>query len=93
MDVLLSNLQSCQQCRLGPVALSHKTLVSELPKGLSGYFYVRCENPDCNYVNRLPYGSTHKIKKKGMPSFVINTKLGAGKGIYKLHVYTFIFKG
>jgi len=82
MDVLLSNLQSCQQCRLGPVALSHKTLVGELPKGLSGYFYVRCENPDCNYVNRVPYGSTHKIKKKGMPCFVINTKLGAGKNVY-----------
>lgn len=76
---LLSNLRSCQFCKLGPVALSERTVVGELQKGLSGYLYVRCENPDCNKINRVPYGKTHRLKSSGMPCFVINTKLGTGK--------------
>uniref|UniRef100_K1Q499 Mutator-like transposase domain-containing protein n=1 Tax=Magallana gigas TaxID=29159 RepID=K1Q499_MAGGI len=74
--VLLSNLRHCEACRLGPVALTYDSVVGELQKGLGGYLYVKCSNKDCNHVNRVPYGSTHRVKKLGMPCFAVNTKLG-----------------
>ncbi|XP_065929397.1 uncharacterized protein [Magallana gigas] len=74
--VLLSNLRHCEACRLGPVALTYDSVVGELQKGLGGYLYVKCSNNDCNHVNRVPYGSTHRVKKLGMPCFAVNTKLG-----------------
>lgn len=77
--VLLSNLRHCEACRLGPVALTYDSVVGELQKGLGGYLYVKCSNNDCNHVNRVPYGSTHRVKKLGMPCFAVNTKLGTGK--------------
>ncbi|XP_062596795.1 uncharacterized protein LOC134258284 [Saccostrea cucullata] len=45
--------------------------------GLSGYLYVQCTY--CGNVNRVPYGKKQKkVKgKRGMPSFCVNTKLGA----------------
>ncbi|XP_021370034.1 uncharacterized protein LOC110461074 [Mizuhopecten yessoensis] len=61
-DVLLSNLSSCKSCRLGPIPLTSLNIVGELRKGLSGYLYVKCQNPDCGAVNKAPYGKTHHIK-------------------------------
>lgn len=77
--VLLSNLRHCEACRHGPVALTYDSVVGELQKGLGGYLYVKCSNNDCNHVSRVPFGSTHRVKKLGMPCFAINTKLGTGK--------------
>ena len=77
-NVLLDNLQSCPVCRMGPIPLTKDSLVGELQKGLSGYIYVRCGNNDCQAVVRAAYGKTHHMKKKGMPCFVVNTKLGTG---------------
>ena len=82
-DVLFSNLEFCKFCRLGPVALSPKTVFGELQKILGGYLYVRCENSECNKLNTVPYGKTHRSKTMGMPCFAINTKLGTGKQISK----------
>lgn len=48
---------------------------------IRGYLYVRCMNPDCGQVNIAPYWKTHRQKKKGMPCFVANTKLGTCKFI------------
>jgi len=79
---LLENLRFCAMCRLGPVNLTYDSVVGEMRKGLSGYLYVRCQNPDCLHVNRVPYGKTHRIKRKGMPCFAANTKLGVGKSIF-----------
>jgi hypothetical protein len=77
--VLLSKLQHCEACRLGPVALTYESVVGELQKGLGGYLYVRCSNHDCGHINRVPYGSTHRVKERGMPCFSVNTKLGTGE--------------
>ncbi|XP_056009475.1 uncharacterized protein LOC130051527 [Ostrea edulis] len=77
---LVEALESCRQCRLGPLSLSASNIVGELQKGLGGYLYVKCLNPECGEVNTIPYGQTHREKagKAGMPCFVINTKLGTG---------------
>ncbi|OWF40913.1 hypothetical protein KP79_PYT22712 [Mizuhopecten yessoensis] len=75
-DVLLSNLSSCQSCKLEPIPLTSLNIVGEFRKGLSGSLYVKCQNPDCGAVNKATYGKTHHIKLNGMPCFVVNTKLG-----------------
>ena len=77
--VLLDNLEFCEECGLGPVSLTKYSIVGELRKGLSGFFYVRCSNGDCEHINRVTYGKTHRLKAKGMPCFAVNTKLGIGK--------------
>ncbi|XP_062598373.1 uncharacterized protein LOC134259786 [Saccostrea cucullata] len=74
-DVLLSSLKTCKFCKLGPVPLIIYNIVGELKKGLGGYLYVKCMNPECEQINCAPYGKTHRQKKKGMPCFVANTKL------------------
>lgn len=45
--------------------------------GLAGYLYVQCTY--CGNVNRVPYGKKQKkvTGQRGMPSFCVNTKLGA----------------
>ncbi|WAR09110.1 hypothetical protein MAR_019068, partial [Mya arenaria] len=68
---LLEQLQYCCECRL-----AFDNVVGELKKGLGGYLYVRCQNHDCLAINRDPYGKTHRLKKRGMPCFAANTKLG-----------------
>ncbi|CAC5404979.1 unnamed protein product [Mytilus coruscus] len=47
--------------------------------GLGGYVYVHVQCTSCQELNRIPYGFTHKENpsSKGMPSFSVNTKLGA----------------
>lgn len=78
-DVLLSGLKSCKFCSLGPVPLTLFNIVGELQRGLGGYLYVKCTNNDCEEINIVPYGKTHRREKsKGIPSFVVNTKLGTG---------------
>ena len=47
LNELLSNLKACQSCKLGPVPLMHNNIAGEYQKGLSGYLYVVCQNPDC----------------------------------------------
>lgn len=79
--VLLSSLKTCTFCRLGPVPPTVYSIIGEMKKGLRGYWYVRCMNPDCGQVNIAPYGKTHRRKKKSMPCFVANTKLGTCKYI------------
>ncbi|XP_053392723.1 uncharacterized protein LOC123542269 isoform X2 [Mercenaria mercenaria] len=77
-EVLLGNLKYCQKCKLGPVPLTINTIQGELQKGLGGYLYVKCENPDCEYINRAAYGKTYHqtAERRGMPCFAVNTKLG-----------------
>lgn len=76
---LLNSLKYCSECKLGPIPLTEFNVVGELRKGLGGYLYVRCENQNCLFVNRVPYGKTHRQNKTtGMPCFVANTKLGIG---------------
>ena len=84
--VLLSALQSCKFCRLGPVPLTIFNILGELKKGLSGYLYVKCMNPDCGKINLAPYGKTHRQKKRGMPCFAVNTKLGTCKYMFKFFI-------
>jgi RNase P subunit RPR2 len=86
-DVLLTNLRLCKSCRHGPVPLIENNICGELQKGLSGYLYVRCS--DCGYVNRVAYGKTHRVKRKGMPCFDVNTKLGTGKQINYANIFSF----
>ncbi|XP_045176109.2 uncharacterized protein LOC123536767 isoform X2 [Mercenaria mercenaria] len=85
-DVLLDNLKYCKKCKLGPVPLTINTIQGELQKGLGGYLYVKCENPDCEYINRAAYGKTYHqtAERRGMSRFAVNTKLGTGmvKGHY-----------
>ena len=76
--VLLDNLRSCSFCQLGPIPLTHLNVVGEMQKGLGGFLYVRCENPDCREVNRVAYGKMHRNKRTGMSCFSVNTKLGMG---------------
>ena len=76
--VLLSKLQVCEKCRLGPVPLTYSNITGELKKGLGGYLYVKCQNIDCGHINCVPYGATYRRKVTGMPCFSVNTKLGTG---------------
>ncbi|XP_045211082.2 uncharacterized protein LOC123562513 isoform X1 [Mercenaria mercenaria] len=76
LDILLKNLKYCRSCKLGPVPLTAYNVVGELQKGLGGYLYMVCQNPDCNFVNRVSYGKVHRMKTNGMPCFDVNTKLG-----------------
>ena len=75
--VLLSKLRYCQKSRLGRSS-TYDNVIGELKKGLGGYLYVVCQNCDCQYVNRVPYGKTHHQQSTGMPCFAVNTKLGTG---------------
>lgn len=65
LGVLLSELKVCKKCRLGPVPLTYHNIIGELQKGLAGYFYVACQNPECGHINMVPYGQTHRGKKTG----------------------------
>lgn len=77
-SVLLEGLRYCQFCMLGPLCLSMTTVKGEMKCGLGVFIYVQCTS--CMQLNRVAYGSTHKTpSSKGMPSFSVNTKLGAGK--------------
>lgn len=78
LGVLLENLSSCSHCRMGPIPLYKENIVGERRRGLGGYLYIMCMNPECGEVNMVPYGKTHRRNKKttGMPCFVVNTKLG-----------------
>lgn len=78
LGVLLENLSSCSHCRMGPIPLYKENIVGERRRGLRGYLYIMCMNPECGEVNMVPYGKTHRQNKKttGMPCFVVNTKLG-----------------
>jgi len=60
------------------VPLTVYNVLGEQKKGLSGFLYVRCQNVDCESVNRVAYGKTHRNKQRGMPCFTANTKLGTG---------------
>ena len=78
LDVLVRNLKSCHKCKMGPLYLTESSIKGEMKLGLGGYLYVQCSN--CLFINRMEYGKTHKLqKKRGMPNFCINTKLGTGK--------------
>ena len=57
-------------------------VVGERQRGLGGYLYVVCQNPSCMAVNRVAYGKTHHQKKKGMPCFVVSTKLGMSEYLF-----------
>lgn len=88
--VLLENLRCCKKCGLGPVPLTYDSVKGELQKALGGYLYVECSFHDCRHINIAAYGKTHRdpTKKKGMPSFVVNTKLGTSKSyIYVIYIY------
>ncbi|XP_061170366.1 uncharacterized protein LOC133179689 [Saccostrea echinata] len=63
---------------MGPIPLYAENAIGERRRGLGGYLYVVCMNPECGEVNMVPYGKTHRQKDKrtGMPCFVVNTKLG-----------------
>lgn len=77
-DALVSGLKSCSKCHFGPLFLTDRTIKGEMKLGLAGFIYVQCGN--CLFINRIPYGTTHKMKQsKGMPNFCINTKIGTGK--------------
>ena len=76
-DMLLTNLNACEQCFLGPIPLMSYNVLSEVQKGLGRYLYVECQL--CGHVNKAAYGKTHHVKDRGMPWFVVNTKLGTGK--------------
>ena len=93
LEVLLSNLQYCQNCKLGPVPLTLYNVIGELQKGLSGYLYVVCQNPECGHINRAAYGKVHHMKKGGMPCFDVNTKLGTGKTLKfdMLNILLFVY--
>lgn len=74
-DALVSGLKSCSKCHFGPLFLTDRTIKGEMKLGLGGFIYVQCGN--CLFINRIPYGTTHKMKQsKGMPNFCINTKIG-----------------
>lgn len=82
---VIEGLESCQQCKCGPLYLTKHSVKGEMKLGLGGYLYIQCNF--CLALNRIPYGKTHRAKRegdKGMPSFCINTKVGAGMLLYSL---------
>lgn len=88
LSVLLKNLETCTECNLGPVSLTSYNVVGERKRGLGGFIYVRCQNPDCNHINRAAYSKVHRqrSKKVGMPCFDVNTKLGTGNIILSHYI-------
>lgn len=49
-------LKVCKKCRLGPIPFTFHNIIGELQKGLAGYLYVACQNPECGLINMVPYG-------------------------------------
>ena len=47
LQVLLSSLKFCQGCKLWSVPLTYYNIIGEMRRGLCGYIYVKCQNPDC----------------------------------------------
>ena len=80
-DVLLSNMKTFKKCQLRPVPLTYDNVIGKMQKEPGGYLYVACQNPECCFVNMVPYGKTHTLKKTGATCFVVNTKIGTGKNI------------
>lgn len=80
--VLIEGISNCAKCLCGPLYLSLQTVKAEMKVGLAGYLYVQCTY--CGNVNRVPYGKKQKkvTGQRGMPSFCVNTKLGAGSYCY-----------
>ncbi|XP_061192131.1 uncharacterized protein LOC133200328 [Saccostrea echinata] len=74
---VIDALENCRHCKCGPLYLTKRTIKGEMKLGLGGYLYVQCTF--CLRPNRIPYGKTHRDEEhgKGMPSFCINTKIGA----------------
>lgn len=62
-------LKVCKKCRLGPVPCTFHNIIRELQKGLAGYLYVACQNPECGLINMVPYGQTLRVKRTGAPCF------------------------
>lgn len=82
---VIEGLESCRQCKCGPLYLTNHSVKGEMKLGLGGYLYIQCNF--CLALNRIPYGKTHRTKRegdKGMQSFCINTKVGAGMLLYSL---------
>ena len=89
-SVLVDELNSgCRRCGSGPLLLSRSTILGEKKLGLGGYFYILCRH--CRNINRIKYGKTHKTSKnnRGMPSFCVNTKLGAGMILEEIILLSF----
>jgi hypothetical protein len=60
LPVLLEGLKTCTSCRLGPIPLYTENIVGERRRGLGGYLYVKCLNPDW----RGEHGSLRKDPQK-----------------------------
>lgn len=78
---VIEGLEFCRQCKCGPFYLTKQSVKGEMKLGLGGYLYIFIA------LNRIPYRKTHRRKReedKGMPSFCINTKVGAGMLLYSL---------
>lgn len=88
LGYLLESLRYCSQCKLGPVPFTEVNVVCEIRKGFGGYLFVN-ENTECHFVNRVPYGKIHRVKKTGMPCFAASTKLGLGMLIKIDVIYLF----
>ncbi|XP_062576614.1 uncharacterized protein LOC134238504 isoform X3 [Saccostrea cucullata] len=76
-NTVVDALENCCHCKCGPLYLTKRNIKGEMKLGLGGYLYIQCTF--CLKLNRIPYGKTHKDEGqgKGMPSFCINTKVGA----------------
>ena len=70
VDILAKNL-SCEVCGL---SLSLTNITDEQRHGLGSYFHMRCE---CKHMNKIPTGTNHQSKLKGLPVFDVNTKATA----------------
>lgn len=52
--------------------------------------YVLCSNTDFWYINKVAYGKQNHTRKRNVPSFSVNTKLGTGKSFIFI-VYSIIY--
>lgn len=70
------------KCLCVPLYLSPQIVKGEMKVGLAGYLYVQCTF--CGNVNKVPYREKQKkmTGQRGMYSFCVNTKLGAGSDCY-----------
>jgi hypothetical protein len=76
LDVLAQGLSACSEFTL-PLNLSHT--VGETRLGLGSLLHVICQNPCCNYLNKLPVGKRHKSKDGQLKIWDVNTKAVTGK--------------
>ena len=78
LGVLAKALQHCAGCKM---QMQLHNCVGETTCGLGSILHIRCDNPSCLVINKVPTGKRHRRGQRGPPTFDVNTKLAIGMSV------------